>query len=56
MPDYQDKIWIYYFFGKESGLDKVKVAKSKVGDFWRASCKYHHCFCKEPSYGNNDFP
>ena len=56
MPDYQNKIWICYFFGKKSGLNKDKVAKSKVGDFCRASGKHHHCFCKEPSYGNNDFP
>ena len=43
------------FLDKKSGLNKDKVAKSKVGDFCRASGKHHHCFCKEPSYGNNDF-
>ena len=33
-----EKVWINY-----------KVAESKVGDFWRASGKHHHCFCKGPS-------
>ena len=52
MPDYQNEFG-YFILWKKSGLNKDKVAKSKVRDFWCASDKGHHCFCKEPTYGNN---